>query len=217
MAISTHAELKTAWQNWTSDTTTVLSNRLDEITNLLEARINWGTEPPNPFSTPPLRARQMEQRATATADDEYLALPSDYLEMIYLKANGSPDTFLDPMTPIQATRSAKNDTTDDLKNFTVVGSEIKFTPTPASATTVEMLYYRTVPGLVANSTNWLLTAAPHVYLHGGLLEIYIFKNAMDKAAYHHGLFSGAVASLNQAQKMSRHGGTLVSRYEGSTP
>lgn len=216
MAINTYALLKTEWQAWTSDSTSTLSNRFDNITTILEARLNWGTEPPNPFPSPALRAREMENRATATADDEYLALPTDYLEMIYLKANGSPDTFLDPMTPIQATRSVKNDTTGDLKYFMVAGGEIKFFPAPSASTTVEMLYYQKIPTLVT-AANWLLSTAPNVYLYGGLLEIYLFKGALDKAAYFHGLFSGALNSLNAAQKLSRAGGTLVMRYEGTTP
>ena len=216
MAINTYALLKTEWQAWTSDSTSVLSDRFDNLTTILEARINWGTEPPNPFPSPALRAREMENRATATADDEYLALPTDYLELIYLKANGSPDTYLDPMTPIQATRSQWNDTSGDLKFFTVVGDEIKFFPSPSASTTVEMLYYQKIPSLVT-AANWLLTTAPNVYLFGGLLEIYLFKGAMEKAAYFHGLYSGVLNSLNQAQKMSRAGGTLIMRPDGSTP
>ncbi len=217
MSISSYSDLKTEWQKWTSDTTTTLSDRFDNLTTILEARMHWGAEQPNPFPSPPLRARQMEQRATATANDEYLALPTDYLEMIYLKVNGSPDTFLDPMTPIQATRSTSNDTDSDLKYFTVAAGELKFSPAPASSVTVEMLYYKFIPGLVANLSNWLLTAAPNVYLYGGLLEIYLFKGAMDRAAYFHGLYSGSLHSLDAAQKLSRAGGTLIQRPEGATP
>ena len=216
MAINTYSTLKTRWQDWLRDTTTVLSDRFDDITAVLESRMNYGVEPPNPFPSPPLRARVLEQRATASASAEYLALPTDYLEMIYLKANGDPDTFLDPMTPIQITRSARNDTTDDMKYFSVVADEIKFAPSPVAATTVEMLYYKKIPGLVANSTNDILTEAPSVYLYGGLLEIYIFKSALDRAAYFHGLYSGALTALNAAQKISRAGGTLVMRPEVPT-
>lgn len=217
MALTTYTNLKSRWQEFTSDTTSTLSDQFDHFTVLLESRMNYGAEHPNPFPSPPLRPRLLEQRATATANDEYLALPTDYLEMIYLKISGDPDRFLDPLTPIQATRSGYNDESGKPSHFTVVGSELKFIPTPDASYTAEMLYYKKIPGLVTNSTNDILTEAPSVYLYGGLLEIYIFKGAMDRAAYYHGLFSGALNSLNMAQKISRAGGTLVARPEGSTP
>ncbi len=52
-------------------------------------------------------------------------------------------------------------------------------PTPDQAYEVEMVYRSNIPALASNSTNWLLTLAPDVYLYGALMEAapYIHEDA----------------------------------------
>lgn len=51
-----------------------------------------------------------------------------------------------------------------------MGSEIELAPTPDANYTIEMVYRQNIPALASNTTNWLLTAAPDLYLYGTLLE-----------------------------------------------
>ena len=52
----------------------------------------------------------------------------------------------------------------------VVSNEIELAPTPDAAYTIEMVYRQLIPPLATNATNWLLAAAPDLYLYGALLE-----------------------------------------------
>lgn len=217
MAISTYAELQTAVQNWLADTTTTISNRAPEFITLAEQRITWGMEAPYPFPTKPLRARQMEQRATATADDEYLALPSDYLSMISLKVRTTPETRLEYITPVQMEESGSRGDSGSPAAFTIIGTELRFVPAPATSYTVEMSYYKSIPALASNSTNWLLTAAPHIYLAGALLEACIFLGDEVGGTRYANMFSGAINSLHSAQQMGRSGGVLIMRSATGNP
>jgi hypothetical protein len=55
--------------------------------------------------------------------------------------------------------------------FTIFGDEIELAPTPDQNYTIEMVYRKNVPALTSdNTTNWLLTLAPDMYLYGCLLE-----------------------------------------------
>lgn len=217
MSIDTYTALQTAIQNWLADTTTTISNRAPEFITLAEQRLTWGMEAPYPFPTRPLRARQMEQRATATADDEYLALPSDYLSMISLKIRTTPETRLEYITPVQMEESGSRGLSSIPAAFTIIGTELRFVPAPSSSYTVEMAYYKAIPALASNSTNWLLTAAPHIYLHGALLEACIFLGDEAGGTRYANMFAGSLNALNSAQHMARSGGALVMRSVTGNP
>lgn len=65
MAISTYAELLSAIQNYQDDTSSIVSDRDDEWVTLAEQRIHYGSgEVGDPFYSPPLRVRMMEQPFT---------------------------------------------------------------------------------------------------------------------------------------------------------
>ena len=55
--------------------------------------------------------------------------------------------------------------------FTHVGEEIEVYPAPDSSYTAELLYYATIPALSdSNTSNWLLSLSPDIYLYGSLLQ-----------------------------------------------
>lgn len=54
--------------------------------------------------------------------------------------------------------------------FSIIGDQMELAPTPNEDFDVEVVYRGNIPALAGNSTNWLLTLAPDVYLYGTLLE-----------------------------------------------
>lgn len=65
MAITTYAELLTAIGNYEDDTSSIVTDRDDEWVTLAEQRIHYGYgEPGQPFYSPALRVRAMEQSFT---------------------------------------------------------------------------------------------------------------------------------------------------------
>jgi hypothetical protein len=53
----------------------------------------------------------------------------------------------------------------------MIGDTFQLVPTPDASYTVELTYYSKIPALSdSNTTNWLLTNSPDVYLYGSLLE-----------------------------------------------
>lgn len=225
MAISTYSELLTAAENWLtrSDSDTVA--RIPEWITLTEEVATWGSEDPE-LPIKRLRCRQMEQRATATISSEYTSLPtaSDagaFLEMRQVKLNTDPTTYLEYLTPQEMDSRWTSSTTAKPEFFTIVGSELRVAPSPDTSYTAEMWYYKAIPALTStNTTNWLLTAAPGVYLYGVLFHAvpYIQASGVDVDAdlitdttFWYRQFSGRINALNKSDSLSRYGGSLRMR------
>jgi hypothetical protein len=121
-----------------------------------------------------IRHRRMVERATATLDSEYSAVPADWLESIRYQINTNPITTMEFVSPDQAAMlKGANGTTGKPIYYTQIGQQFQVVPAPdsGSAYTGELTYYATIPALsVSNTTNWLLTDSPDLYLYGALLQ-----------------------------------------------
>jgi hypothetical protein len=187
---------------------------------LLESRLNFGFgEPGETLYSPPLRIEDMMTRATASLTGEYVAVPDDFLEMRGpMKVNDNPEVRIDYITPDQFAATAPNQSAGAPRVFTIAGAEFRFGPVPSSGT-AELWYYAKIPALTAsNTTNWLLTKAPNVYLFGCLVEAYHYIKQEQDALRFHGMLSGAVRALQAQDRRRKYGSApLVMRTGVQTP
>lgn len=144
-----------------------------------------------------LRVRQMETSTTLTPSGGTASLPSDYLMWRSVTWEGSPTQQLEYVEPTWL-RAAYNSTDADTPTvFTIEGSNFVLRPT--STTSVTLRYFQKIPDLATNSTNWLLTAHPDVYLHGCLYQVYKYlRDAEGAQAY----FTLMDDGLDQIKKLS---------------
>lgn len=149
------------------DQDTTLIARVPSFIQLFEAKMNRS-----------LFVRQMEQRSYALTDPdasepEFIALPSDFQSMRRIRVTsvtGKPLVEFRSGVQMDEYRFQKSNTAGQPLYFTIFGDEIEFAPTPDAIYTIEMVYRKNIPDLATNSTNWLLTLAPDIYLYGALLE-----------------------------------------------
>lgn len=159
MALSTYSELKSSVADWLNRSD--LTAAIPDFIALAEAQIERK-----------LRTRQMIVRATATIDTEYGTVPADFLEVKSLKLQTNPVTPLqfetiDSLDNLQAQYPSSSKP----RYFSIVGAQIRTVPTPDSSYESELTYYAKLTKLSdSNTVNWLLTAAPDVYLYGALLQ-----------------------------------------------
>jgi hypothetical protein len=198
MAISTATELQAAIGQWLhreddSDFTDVLPN----LIALFEARVNRE-----------LRVRAMEASLASTALASGAAtLPATFLAFKELRFVGTPSYALTPK-PLQWIRD-QQDSAERPLYFAISGTEVVCWPQSGS---VKGTYYRSIPPLADNSTNWLLQSHPDAYLFGCLEEAALW---MDDTA--HGQLWGARAAalLEQVQSADNgnqlNGGPLTAR------
>jgi hypothetical protein len=199
MALTTYDDLKTEIAGWMSRDD--LTSRIDTFIDLFEA---WANRQ--------LRTRQMEGEANATAA-EYLALPSDFLELRDIQYQANPRRQLQYVTPEYADNYDTTGTAGDPDFYTIVGNEIRLIPSPSSsATNVRISYWKKVTALSSsNSTNWLLEEYPDAYLFGSLVYARAYIADMSTVAFISQGWERVMRDIQSAGKNSNLGGSLAIR------
>lgn len=195
MAFTDYTSLKAAVASWLHrDDLTAL---IPDFIRLAETHLNADLE-----------AREMETRLPIilTANNAFLALPSDLLEMRRLSLATSPVTVLKYATPDQIAKDFASGATYIPQVFTVIGESVQLAPIPDSAYTGELVYRQALPPLSdTNTTNWLLTKYPNAYLYGSMLAAQFYVEDENKLAMIQAAYGEAIDNINS-----------VDWYSGST-
>lgn len=121
-----------------------------------------------------LRVRYMVKRAIATLDNEYIAVPTDWLEAKNIQVNTSQGPIkLEYLTLEQADEYKRSigNKSGTPKYFSLVGDQFEIIPSPTTGAQVELAYYAKIPALTeTNTTNWLLNEWPDLYFYGALIH-----------------------------------------------
>lgn len=185
MAITTYSELQTAigaWMGRPGDTF-VTTYATDWIA-LFEA---WFKQR--------YRFRRMLTTTSLTIDAQTESLPADFLEVRNLYLTGSDPTRNLLHRSIDWIRSNYDDNDSGIPAFyNVGGSAITFAPVPSGSYTATLEYWAFAALSGSNTTNWLLTYYPHVYLRGALREAY----GMEGGGMEHPALTTADAALKEA-------------------
>lgn len=217
MAISNYSELKTALTNWLARTD--LTDRYDEFISLCDARISYGGD--DPYKTDPLRILGTEQANESIAiNSQTTVLPTDFLEArsFYLDTSTKQDLEYMPPDRFWQTSIARSSTTGQPTLYTVQGTNLIVAPTPDASYTGKISYFKKLTPLSdSNTTNWLITNAPNVYLFGCLLEAEIYAKSWSNADRMFALFKSAIDGLNDQDQTARHSGSSLSMRSDSTP
>ena len=171
-----------------------LTSQIPDFITLAEAKLNRA-----------LRTRQMEQRSTADAA-EYMALPTGFLELRNIQVNGTPNYTLEQRAPWEM------DALDDgvagrPSRYCLLANQIQLAPVPDATYTLEIDYYEVIPPLASNSSNWLLAAAPDIYLYGALLEAAVFMLDDPRVPLWRDAYSTVISQLQSADRHARWSGS----------
>jgi hypothetical protein len=198
MAITNYSNLQTTIADFLNrdDLTSVIPTFIQ----LAEAQMNRD-----------IRHWKMETRSSGqqSAGDQYMQIPSDWLETIRFHVTGSGTSPLDLISraAMQDKRAGDEDMSGTPRYYCHADSQFELYPTPDADTDVELLYLAKVPDLATNSTNWLLTEAPDAYLYGSLLHSAPYLQEDARVAVWAQMYSAAVARLNEASEKARYSGS----------
>lgn len=205
MAISTKAELHTAVSNWLNRSD--LTARIPEFITLAESSFNRN-----------LRTRQMLVRSTASTSSQYVSLPADFLEMQNIELTSTtPPKRLIYITSDRSDdyRERRNNELGTPEYWTIEGESIQLLPTPISAVTLQLNYYKkisAISGLADTANNWLLASHPDIYLYGTLMQASPYLMDPQATEQWTKLLSGGLQELHLSDEKSRFaGGTLNMR------
>lgn len=217
MAINTFSGLVSAASEWLArEEDATLVARIPDFITLAEAKFNRE-----------LRCNQMEKRSTTSVDmtsdePEFVTLPSDFQTMRRLRLSGvSGKPRLEFLNGTQADefRSRSGNVAGQPRYFTIVGNEMELLPTPDQAYALEMVFRGYIPALTANNTtNWLLSLAPDLYLYATLLESAPYIKEDERIQVWTAGFQFALNGLNQlAQDQAYGSGPLTMRLSRVAP
>lgn len=188
MALSNYAELQASIASWLDHD--ALDATIPDFITLAEESINRD-----------VRARDMVTSAELTISSRFTNLPADHLQTIRLDCNGNRLTARSTDDLIQ--KRYNGSASGEPCFFAPIGKTIEVYPTPDSSYTGTLQYYASVPALSdGNTTNWLLTAAPSVYLYGALIHAAPFLAEDARAGTWVQLYSAAVKNLNDRDNSS---------------
>lgn len=159
-----------------------------------------------------LRSREMVVRATTTNDEEFVELPPDFLQALNLQIVGGK-TPLRYVTLDEADQIKAAQIYTQVIAYTLVDDAIELVPAPADNVQIEMVYYQCIPALSdTNTTNWLLSKSPDVYLYGALVHAAPFLMDDQRINTFASFYTQRVEALNLDSDRAVHSGSpLVAR------
>jgi hypothetical protein len=200
MAISNYSQLKTAVADWLNRDDMV--SVIPSFISLAEAGIERV-----------LRTKDMLVRTNLTIDSQYESVPADFLEVRSMQLTSAvPSRRVDFVT-MDEMDSMDSNAASQPRFFTVVGDDFRFYPIPGGSYTATLNYFAKLSKLSdINTTNWLLTSSPDVYLYGALMQAAPYLKDDERINVWSNLYVSAIQQLQTAdERGATTGGVLKSR------
>lgn len=197
MALDTYANLKTSIADFLNrdDLTSVIA----DFVTLAEA--DFG---------PKLKHWRMEKRSNATTSAQFMDVPSDFLAPIRFGLDTKNEHRVEFASAAEMAQMRENteDETGTPKYWTFTDGKIELFPTPDGTYTTELVYLATVTALSdANTTNWLLTYHPNVYLYGALVQSAPYLRDDERTAVWAAMYQTALDGVAESDRRARGGGS----------
>lgn len=199
MALTTYAELLAAVRTELDISTSGITDAsvADAVTRC-EAKINRRA-----------RFREMEQLAYATyaagtnsIDDRTLAVPTGMLELINLRVKKASDDDSNYIEVKYVDPGRIHEYYGESGLRYTLRDQLEFS-TAVSVNHTVMMHYLKKWSIAADSTNWLLTNFPDVYLYGSLAECEMHVRNDQRIPLWKSLFDEGIAELNTMDERGR--------------
>lgn len=203
MALANYNDLLASVASWMNRTD--LTAVIPDFVTMVESKIARDLR---------VRMQLVTSTLTTSTVSRNVALPADWLEFENVSIAGV--TASDPETPCQYVNIEHMDAKYPQGGpstrpfvYSIEGQNILFGPQPDSAYTANIMYYARIPGLAANSTNWLMTNYPNVYLYGCLREGALFTKDKAGASQWDGLYKQEISNVQSVDDRATHSGTVL--------
>jgi len=157
-----------------------------------------------------VRHWRMENRASATVNTQYSAIPTDFLEPIrlHLETGDYQPLELLSQQEMQARRKGNLNTSGKPAFYAFTQGEIELYPSPDGDYGLEMNYYQKIPALSSSQTNnWLLTNFPDAYLYGSLVHSAPYLAEDVRVAAWSTFYQNALGSIMAESDQAKFGGS----------
>jgi hypothetical protein len=147
-----------------------------------------------------IKGRKLIKTATLTltSGSPTLALPTDYENMKSIVVLSTPHSICEVITYRLLSSYNASGETGIPQFYNIIGDSIHFSKIPDSNYSVKITYEtKLIPLSVTNTTNFVLTSFPYLYLYGSLIEASIFSNDVDQVQFYQTKYDAAVLDVNK--------------------
>ena len=172
-----------------------LAGQMPTFVELAEAKLNRG-----------LRVRAMEGAISGTIDaGNEIALPADFAAVKAIWPVGYEGARIYPQSLATVIASARVVGIPTL--YAVTDSALRFDGTGD----IEGVYFKRIPNLTTNGTNWLSEAHPDLYLWSVLAEVAVYTLDANQGAFYGTKAQEAMQSVQNSDMRDRYSGQLTAR------
>jgi hypothetical protein len=197
MTLANYAELKASVADFLNRDD--LASVIPSFIRLAESRVDRD-----------VRHWRQEKRSEAQLDSQYSVIPSDYISTIRFQVLDGSTSELQPISTAQMLqlRDDRRDVTGRPTHYALTAGTFELYPTPDATYNISLVYYSRVSALSdVNTTNWLLTQAPDLYLYGTLVHSAPYLKDDAKISIWDGLYKSALDNLNANSSEAKYGGS----------
>nr|ADD96568.1 constituent protein [uncultured organism MedDCM-OCT-S11-C359] len=153
----------------------------------------------------------VESDSSFSINAETVALPSGFLQVrdLFILSGGTKYA-LTYMTPPQMDQIKGSSTSGMPVAYTIIGDNFRFAPTPDSTYTGTLNYYKSFDALSdSNTTNYILTNHPAIYLYGSLYHAANFLGGVEPARLQQwqGMYTTALERLERNDREDQFSGS----------
>ncbi len=165
------------------------------------------------------RMTNMESLSLA-AGASSVALSSDFIDAIDVQGPNAPLDKVS-MDKLRSLRRYRMSLPGDPLYYAILGRTLEFAPPLLTGQALELTYYQQIPALsTANTTNWLLTVAPDIYLYTSLLHAAPFLQDADRQEVMGTMVAQVVSAAvaeNKQVTLTESGGGVGLAFVPGTP
>jgi hypothetical protein len=135
---------------------------------------------------------------TTTSGSETVTLPSDFGSVRAFMLTTNPYAVLEFVDPTTLFTQYPSTTTGKPEKYTIIGAgTVYLRPIPDSSTYgIRLVYYAHIPVLSSSqTTNWLLTSHPDIYVAAGMVELCIYLENDDRLQFWKGYYDQKLNDL----------------------
>jgi hypothetical protein len=201
MAITNYSELQTAISDWLARSS-LTAAQVSQFISLAESLFKRAPLPRTSPNMGGVRGAKTQVSGALTAGTNSLSLPADFAELDSFSLTAEPVSVLRFVSPEQVRRYRR--AASGKPAYFSIADVIEFDVTPDSAYAYQMTYWPTISALsVSNTTNWLLTKYPDVYLAGSMMWANRYLMESEEAATWAAQYKEAAAMASQEYFRSR--------------
>jgi len=194
-----YSELKTNIASWLNRTD--LTATIPTFISLAENRLNRQ-----------LRTTHQYTRSTLTSSDQYLTLPTDFLEMSHLRLTSPKERELLEISTHQINEVNNSEflasLPDTYPRYYLYAQTLRVFPNPTESMNYEMYYYARIPDLSDSiTTNWLLDLNSDAYLYYALMSASPYLGEDERTPVWQSLADRAVAEIQASDDRRKNRGS----------